>query len=174
MNDTSSTSDFENALRAMAPVPPARSASDAAYEAGRRDAVADNLNLQPSAVPRQGTLWLHRLATAAALVLAGTLAWRAGESPEQAAPLQQARQETTITEPAQPPRLPLPARRDDVRPQAGSLAYLSLRASVVTEEGIELDRLWKDPRPAASSPVEQRDEPDAMSVADFMRLQRGF
>jgi hypothetical protein len=120
--DIEQNNPLESALRSLAAAPPVRTAADAAYEAGRRDAVR---------LGRQ-TMWLHRGLTAAALVMAGTLSIQAliHERPGGG----------TVVE-RQEQSLPGPGGVDDSAAPMSPHSYLAMRTAVLGEGEIVLGRL---------------------------------
>lgn len=146
--------EFEIALRSIAPTAPARSAADIAFEAGRRDAISQ----------QRQTLWIHRLATAAAILVAGMLGANA-----------------LLDQDASAPRLadgtsarPLPAFHDQtgegVPARAASpYSYLALRTAVMGGGEIDLGGL-----PAGPSGGPSDDPASVRSIGDALRKQRGL
>lgn len=172
LDDSRAGSPLEAALHAMRPAPLPRSASDAAFEAGRCQALAQQRQL----------LWSHRAASAAALLLAAGLGLHALTSP--ATPAARARQvvESRAAATPEPAVIPTDITRDSRGESMSSanrspLSYLSLRSAMMSDAGsganFDLDLNGLSTRPAAA-PGDPSPPPAAPTVAELLREQRGL
>lgn len=151
MTETPSPSDadrgFEMALRSLSPVGPAGAASDAAYEAGLSDGAAQQRNV----------LWVHRLASAAAIVVAALLGVSAVLN-------NQAEQTKLAAAGSQGVLTPEAESRGPVSP----FSYLALRGAVTSEGEVELPQVPTGT--GAGAPRTDR----MQSVGQMLRDQRGL
>jgi hypothetical protein len=142
---------FEMALRSVSPASPRGAVSDAAYEAGRRDGAAQH----------RGVLWIHRLATAAAIVMAAVLGARALLSEQSS---RQLSRDDTVEQPRQEQDL-LAERASEPSP----FSYVALRSAVMREGEVDWSHF-----PAASAGGTAGAREDVRSIGDALREQRGM
>lgn len=152
--------EFEIALRAIAPAAPARSAADIAFEAGRREAISQ----------QRQTLWIHRAATAGAILVAGAVGVRALVQPPVAtrpSPLVAQTQPGNDTT----PQLGIAhsdSPMDRLSGEARPLSYLSLRSAILDAQEHEIEPTTPTFGSGGHAPA------NTPSVADFLREQRGL
>ena len=140
---------FEMALCSISPAAPAGAASDAAYEAGRRDGAAQ----------QRPALWIHRLATAAAVVLAAMLG---------ASTLLNEPSATQLAKESGPGNVLPDGGLEESRP-ASPFSYLALRWAVMGEGEIDLSQLPASPSGGSA------DAPESVrSIGEMLRDQRGL